>query len=85
MTRVMNEDDEDNKEVEVEQAESQVGTKLSGHTTRKVIILVLIMLLVQPLQDILTYMDMPDSFSHGLVLVYKLGGGTTKNGELQFK
>lgn len=81
MSKVLNEDD---IEQEGSAKESMVGTKLSAHTTRKVIILVLIMLLAQPLQDIMTYMTMPDSYSHGLVLIYKLGGGSTTNGIKQF-
>ena len=45
MNQVLNEDDENQQK----EGESMVGSKLSAHTTRKVIILVLVMLLCQPL------------------------------------
>ena len=50
--------------------ESKVGTKLTATTTRKVIIILMIMLVVQPLQDQMTYITEPDSMTQGLKLIY---------------
>ena len=42
--------------------ESKVGTKLTAVTSRKVITLLMTMLIMQPLQDKMTYISEPDSF-----------------------
>jgi hypothetical protein len=60
--------------------ESRVGKKLSDITTRKVIILVLIMLFSSVVFKSNTYMEEPDSFDYGLCLVKTLG--TTSTGGL---
>jgi hypothetical protein len=57
--------------------ESRVGKKLSDITTRKVIILVLIMLFSSVVFKSNTYMEEPDSFDYGLCLVKTLGTTST--------
>lgn len=69
---------------EKDQGESIVGQKLSSITTRKVICVVLIMLISQPLFDSSTYVTNPDSLAFGLSLIYRIGGGT-KIGQQEFK
>ena len=58
-----------------------VGAKLSQYTTRKVIGLILVMLLAQPLMESITYQTPPASYYKGLELIYKLGGGSTEIGK----
>jgi len=49
--------------------ESRVGKKLSDITTRKVIVLVLIMLFSSVIFKTNTYLEEPDSYDYGLSLV----------------
>ena len=62
----MNEDDN----------ESKVGKKLSEQTTRKVVILVLVMLFSSPVFTPSYYVTEPDSFDYGLNLISTLGANT---------
>lgn len=82
LTKVLNEVGQEFKEDDA--TESKVGTKLTAVTSRKVIILLMIMLICQPLQDQMTYIVEPDSFSHGLKLIYLLGGSAEDVGIQQF-
>jgi hypothetical protein len=66
-----------------DQMESKVGKKLSEITTRRVIILVLIMLFSQPLFAVSTYMQEPNSYDYGLILIKELGP-TKEGGILAF-
>lgn len=43
------------------------------------------MLLAQPLLETVTYQTIPNSYSKGLELIHKLGGGSTENGKKQFQ
>lgn len=52
-----------------DQMESKVGKKLSEITTRRVIVLVLIMLFSQPIFSVSTYMQEPNSYDYGLNLI----------------
>jgi hypothetical protein len=52
-----------------DQMESRVGKKLSDITTRKVIVLVLIMLFSSVIFKTNTYLEEPDSYDYGLSLV----------------
>jgi hypothetical protein len=52
-----------------DQMESKVGKKLSEITTRRVIVLVLIMLFSQPVFSVSTYMQEPNSYDYGLNLI----------------
>ena len=63
--------------------ESKVGKKLSEITTRRVIILVLIMLFSQPIFSVSTYMQEPNSYDYGLNLIQTLGP-STKGGKAAF-
>lgn len=83
LSKVLNEVGSDTKEEDAH--ESKVGTKLTARISKKVIILLMIMLLCQPLQDQMTYISEPDSFQHGLKLIYQLGGGSTEVGKKQFE
>ena len=56
--------------------ESRVGKKLSEITTKKVIILVLVMLFSSMLFKSGSYLEEPDSFNFGLILVQSLGPST---------
>jgi hypothetical protein len=56
-----------------EDNESKVGKKLSDQTTRKVVILVLVMLFSQPAFAVSSYIEEPDSYSYGLKLCKALG------------
>jgi len=56
-----------------EDNESKVGKKLSDQTTKKVVILVLVMLFSQPLFAVSTYITEPDSYRYGLSLCKELG------------
>lgn len=56
-----------------EDNESKVGKKLSDQTTRKVVILVLVMLFSQPAFAVSTYITEPDSYRFGLQLCEALG------------
>jgi hypothetical protein len=56
--------------------ESKVGKKLSEITTRRVIVLVLIMLFSQPIFSVSTYMQEPNSYDYGLNLIQTLGPST---------
>lgn len=71
MTQVLNEDNE-----------SKVGKKLSEFTTRKVVILVLVMLFTSPVFSVSTYLEEPDSYNYGLDLLHKIGPRTVAGGEL---
>ena len=62
LTKVLNEMGEEEKK-EDEVTESKVGAKLTSFTTRKVIILLLVMLVLQPFQDQMTYITEPDSMA----------------------
>lgn len=66
-----------------DQMESKVGKKLSEITTRRVIILVLIMLFSQPVFSVSTYMQEPNSYDYGLNLIQTLGPNT-KGGQAAF-
>ena len=57
-----------------DQKESQVGRKLSEQTTKKVIVMVLVVLVSVPLCDVDSYITEPKSFRYGLDLIYRLGG-----------
>ena len=59
-----------------EQQESKVGKKLSEYTTRKVVILVLIMLFSNPVFSVSTYLTEPNSFNYGLDLLHSIGPRT---------
>jgi len=52
-----------------DQMESRVGKKLSEITTKKVIILVLVMLFSSMLFKSGSYLDEPDSYDYGLMLI----------------
>ena len=52
-----------------EDNESKVGKKLSEQTTRKVVILVLVMLFSSPVFTPSYYVTEPDSFDYGLDLI----------------
>ena len=56
-----------------EDKESKVGKKLSDFTTRKVVILVLVMLFTSPFFTVTTYLEEPNSYNYGLELVKRLG------------
>ena len=56
-----------------DQMESKVGKKLSEITTKRVIILVLIMLFSQPIFSVSTYMQEPNSYDYGLLLIREFG------------
>ena len=83
LTMVLNEEGSHSRS-EDDVTESKVGTKLTAVMSRKVIILLMTMLIMQPLQDQMTYISEPDSFQQGLKLIYQLGGGSTNVGRLQF-
>lgn len=59
-----------------DQMESKVGKKLSEITTKRVIVLVLIMLFSQPIFSVSTYMQDPNSYDYGLNLIQTLGPNT---------
>lgn len=59
-----------------DQMESKVGKKLSEITTKRVIVLVLIMLFSQPIFSVSTYMTEPNSYDYGLNLIQTLGPNT---------
>ena len=53
--------------------ESKVGKKLSDFTTRKVVILVLVMLFTSPIFSVSTYLEEPDSYNYGLEMIRIVG------------
>tara|TARA_B110001450_G_scaffold250543_1_gene269377 strand:- start:855 stop:1079 length:225 start_codon:yes stop_codon:yes gene_type:complete len=53
--------------------ESKVGKKLSDFTTRKVVILVLVMLFTSPIFSVRTYLEEPDSYNYGLEMIRIVG------------
>jgi len=56
--------------------ESKVGKKLSDKTTKRVIVMVLVMLFSVPIFTVTEYVDTPTSFMYGLSLMYDLGVDT---------
>jgi Na+/pantothenate symporter len=58
MTEAMNDDNE-----------SKVGKKLSDFTTRKVVILVLVMLFTSPIFSVSTYLEEPNTYNYGLEMM----------------
>lgn len=72
MSQVMNED-----------SESKVGKKLSEFTTRKVVILVLVMLFTSPIFSVSTYLEEPNSYNYGLEMI-KIVGPRSPAGEEMF-
>jgi hypothetical protein len=56
-----------------DQLESRVGKKLSEITTKKVIILVLVMLFSSMLFKSRSYLEEPASYDYGLMLIQSLG------------
>ena len=56
-----------------EDKESKVGKKLSDFTTRKVVILVLVMLFTSPFFTVTTYLEEPNSYNYSLELLKVLG------------
>ena len=71
MTQTLNED-----------TESKVGKKLSDFTTRKVVILVLVMLFTSPIYSVSSYLEEPNSYDYGLDLVKTIGPRTEGGKEL---
>lgn len=71
MTQTLNED-----------TESKVGKKLSDFTTRKVVILVLVMLFTSPVFSVNSYMEEPNSYNYGLDLLSVIGPRTDGGKEL---
>lgn len=67
-----------------QQKESKVGKRLSDITTRRTVILVLAMLFSTPILSVGSYLDQPESLSHGLNLVRTLGGPSTVSGKSAF-
>lgn len=65
-----------------EDKESNVGKKLSEITTRKVVILVLVMLFTSPVFTVTTYLEEPDSYNYGLDLLNNVGPRTEAGKEL---
>lgn len=59
-----------------EDKESKVGKKLSEFTTRKVVILVLIMLFTSPVFTVSTWLEEPNSYNFGLDLLKAIGPRT---------
>jgi hypothetical protein len=62
MTEAMNDDNE-----------SKVGKKLSDFTTRKVVILVLVMLFTSPIFSVSTYLEEPNTYNYGLEMMRIVG------------
>ena len=60
-----------------EDSESKVGKKLSEFTTRKVVILVLVMLFTSPIFSVSTYLEEPNSYNYGLDMIHIIGPRTT--------
>lgn len=60
--------------------ESHVGQKLSDLTTRRVIVIVLIMMFSVPLLSLDTYREEPNSFEYGLQLIQAYESGQGGNG-----
>ena len=56
--------------------ESKVGKKLSDFTTRKVVILVLVMLFTSPIFSVSTYLEEPNSYNYGLEMIKIVGPRT---------
>ena len=65
-----------------EQQESKVGKKLSEFTTRKVVILVLVMLFTSPVFTTSNYLEEPNTFNYGLDLLRDLDPRTEVGKEL---
>tara|TARA_B110000285_G_C15097134_1_gene602727 strand:- start:1743 stop:1967 length:225 start_codon:yes stop_codon:yes gene_type:complete len=65
-----------------EQQESKVGKKLSDFTTRKVVILVLVMLFTSPIFTTATYLEEPNTYNFGLDLLHELGPRTEAGKEI---
>ena len=59
-----------------DQMESRVGKKLSEITTKKVIVLVLIMLFSSMAFKSGSYLEEPESFDYGLMLIQSLSPST---------
>ena len=59
-----------------EDKESKVGKKLSEFTTRKVVILVLIMLFTSPIFTVSTWLEETNSYNYGLDLLRDIGPRT---------
>ena len=53
--------------------ESKVGKKLSDFTTRKVVILVLVMLFTSPIFSVSTYLEEPNTYNYGLEMMRIVG------------
>jgi hypothetical protein len=64
--------------------ESKVGKKLSEFTTRKVVILVLVMLFTSPIFSVATYLEEPNSYNYGLDMI-RIVGPRSKAGKELFK
>jgi hypothetical protein len=62
MTEAMNDDNE-----------SKVGKKLSDFTTRKVVILVLVMLFTSPIFSVYSYLEEPNTYNYGLEMMRIVG------------
>ena len=65
-----------------EDSESKVGKKLSEFTTRKVVILVLVMLFTSPIFSVSTYLEEPNSYNYGLDMINIIGPRTTAGKEM---
>ena len=65
-----------------EQQESKVGKKLSDFTTRKVVILVLVMLFTSPIFTVATYLEEPNTYNYGLDLLHEIGPNTEVGKEI---
>lgn len=66
----------------MEDRESKVGKKLSDFTTRKVVILVLVMLFTSPFFTVTTYLEEPNSYNYGLELLKYIGPRSIAGEEL---
>ena len=60
------------EEKEMVEEESKVGKHLSDLTTRRVIVLVFVMLFSAPLFQVNTWLEPPDSFDFGIKILAKL-------------
>jgi hypothetical protein len=63
--------------------ESKVGKQLSEHITKKVVILVLVMIFASPIFTVVNYVEEPNSYNYGLELLHFLGP-RTEAGKLLF-
>ena len=64
--------------------ESNVGKKLTDYTTRKVIVIVLVMLFTNPIFMVETYVKEPNSHAYALNLLFKLHKQGSKIGQEVF-